>query len=299
MKQDEWIEISIETTIIVGELLSTFFEEEGSKGFILGEWDSEASSENTTVKAYFASDYTDVEGLVQRIKDKLKDYSSFDINIGLGTIKINNVNEEDWEKGWKEFFKTFRIGKNIIIKPSWEDYQKNQDEIVINIDPKMSFGSGTHETTQLCLEEIEILSEQIKDKDNYKILDLGTGTGVLAIALGLFGFKNITAIDIESKAVETSKLNFKMNDLEFINAYQGEIKNCDEKYNLIVGNLLAEIIEEISFEIANKLEDDGLFIGSGIIKRKEEDVVNALQKQGLTLLDKKYKNDWVVINLKK
>lgn len=298
MKQDDWIEISINTTIIVGELLSTFFENEGSKGFILGEWNDEPTSEYTTVKAYFPSDYKDIEGLTQRIKETLKYYSELKINIGSGDIKINNVNEEDWEKGWKEFFKTFRIGKNIIIKPSWEDYQKNENEIIINIDPKMSFGSGTHETTQLCLEEIEILAEQIKDK-NIKILDLGTGTGILAIALGLFGFKNITAVDIESKAVETTNLNLKINNLESINTFQGEIKDCKEKYNLIVGNLLAEIIEELSSEINDKLEKDGLFIGSGIIKRKEQDVINSLEKQNLTLTDKKYKNDWVVLNFKK
>lgn len=293
---NNWIEICINTTTIVGELLSEFFENEGSKGVILGEW-HEDISEYTTVKAYFLEGEKDINDILDLINDKLRLYSEYGLNIGSGEVFYNTVKEEDWSNNWKKFFTTFKLGKNIIIKPIWDQYNKQENDIIINFDPGMAFGTGAHPSTKLCIEELEILSEKLSDK-NINILDLGTGSGILTIELALMGFNNITAIDNDIVAYRASNENFNINKMnpELIH---GTINDTDKKFDLIVGNLLAEIIESLSYEISQKLNENGIFIGAGIIRKKEKDVINALKKNGLKYIESKYIDDWVMIKLSK
>lgn len=293
---NDWTEISINTTTISGELLSEFLIEEGAKGIVLGEWQPENLSEYTTVKAYMPFDYEQIDELQEKIQQQLKSYSESGLNTGANEIIINKVKEEDWANSWKKYFHVLHIGKNLVIKPLWEDYQPKENELVINFDPGMAFGTGSHPSTHLCMEKLEELSESL-DK-NINILDLGTGSGILSITLNLLGFKNITAVDIDGVAVRASEENFKINNLD-INLFKGELKDCKGNYDFIAGNLLAEIIESLSSQIPEKLNKGGYFMGSGIIKQKEQHVIDALEKNGLTLLERKYLGDWVLLLFKK
>ncbi len=297
---NDWTEVSINTTTIAGELLSDFLLEEGAKGIVLGEWTpenlSETPSEYTTVKAYMSFDYENLDSLEDKIQKQLKSYSQSGLKVGAKEVLIKKVKEDEWSSSWKKYFHVTPVGENFIIKPLWEDYQKNDKDLVINFDPAMAFGTGTHPSTHLCLEKLEQLSSNL-DK-NINVLDLGTGSGVLSIALSLLGFKKITAIDIDAVAIKASEENFKINNLE-INLFKGELKDCKDIYGLILGNLLSEIIESLANDIYEKLNPNGLFIGAGIVKRKENDVINSLKKVGLELQETKYYDDWVLVLFKK
>lgn len=293
---NDWTEISINTTIIAGELLADFLIEEGAKGIVLGEWQPESLSQYTTVKAYMPFDYEHIDELSVKIQEQLKSYIESGLNTGANEILINKVKEEDWANSWKKYFHVLNIGKRLVIKPLWEDYSPKETDLVINFDPGMAFGTGAHPSTQLCMEKLEELSETL-DK-NINTLDLGTGSGILSITMNLLGFKNITAVDNDGVAVRASEENFKINNMD-INLFKGEIKDCNENYDFIAGNLLAEIIESIADKIADKLKPNGLFMGSGIIKHKENSVKEALERNGLKLLETKYQGDWVLVMFRK
>lgn len=294
---NDWTEISINTTTIAGELISEFLIEEGAKGIVLGEWSPDSLSEYTTVKAYMPFDYDQINELEDKIMKQLKNYSESGLKTGAKEVIVKKVKEDEWSNSWKQYFHVTHIGKNFVIKPLWEDYQAKANELVINFDPGMAFGTGTHPSTQLCLEKLEEFADQFEDK-NINILDLGTGSGVLAIAMNLLGFKNITAIDNDSVAINASEENFKTNNL-IIELFKGEIKDCNDSYDFIAGNLLAEIIESLSAQIAEKLKPQGIFMGAGIIRQKEKSVTESLENNGLKLIEKKYHDDWVLLVFKK
>lgn len=289
---NNWTELSINTTIVAGELLSGVLIEEGAKGIVMGEWQPGDVSEYTTVKAYFPEDMHNISRLPERIHKKLDDYYSAGINVGSGEISINLVREEDWANSWKQYFHVIQVGRHLVIKPLWEEYQAKEDDLVINFDPGMAFGTGTHPSTRVCMEELEILAPIITDKENFNILDLGTGSGILTLVLSLFGFKKLTAIDNDPVAVRAAAENFRINNLN-VNLFLGELKDCQEQYDLIAGNLLAEIIEDIAPELGKKVKNGGIFLGAGIIKQKENDVIEALSKEGFSIEDRKYLAGWV------
>jgi len=295
---NNWLEIAVNTTTIVGELLSSFLSEHGAKGVVIGEWKPDSLSEVTVTRSYFPEEETDTISLIQKIQEQLEHYRNSGINTGAGEVSVKVVREEDWANSWKKYFHTFRVGKNMIIKPLWEEYQAQEGELVIDIDPGMAFGTGTHATTKLCLEELELLAEQITDKENYQILDLGTGSGILAMALYLFGFRQITAIDNDPVAVRVATENLEMNKIK-ANLFRGEIKDCQAKYELIVGNILAEVIISLAEEINEKLKPGGVFIGSGIIRAREEQVIETLTGTGLKYVQTKADGDWLMIRFQK
>jgi ribosomal protein L11 methyltransferase len=291
---NNWTEVSVSTTTIAGELLSDFLISEGAKGIVLGEWDSVEKSEYTTVKAYFPEDMHNISLLLEKIHYKLDGYYAAGLNVGEKKISINMVMEEDWANSWKQYFKVMHVGKNLVVKPLWEDYQPKDSDLVINFDPGMAFGTGAHPSTRVCMEELEALAPSVSDKDNFNILDLGTGSGILTLVLSLFGFKKLTAVDIDPVAVRAAAENFRINNLA-VNLFLGELKDCHETYDLIAGNLLAEIITGITGEIAAKLNPGGIFMGAGIIKPREDDVTDALTKAGLTVETRKYFDEWVFL----
>jgi ribosomal protein L11 methyltransferase len=294
--KNNWIEFCINTTTIIGELLSDFFQNEGAKGVVLGEWNKDIS-EYTTVKAYFLEDEKNINDILDSINDKLRLYSEYGLNIGSGEVYYNIVKEEDWENNWKRFFTTFKLGKNIVIKPLWDNYSKKENEIIINFDPGMAFGTGTHPSTKLCIEELEILSEKLENK-NINVLDLGTGSGILSIELALLGFKNITAIDNDIVSYRAAKENFNINKINPELIY-GTILDTNKSFDIIVANLLAEIIEDLSYEISKKLNKNGVFIGAGIIRKKEKDVIHKLESNYLKYIESKYIDDWVLVKFLK
>ena len=215
-------------------------------------------------------------------------------------ISHDLIDEEEYANSWKKYYKPLIIGEKIVVCPVWENYDLKEGETVLKIDPGMAFGTGTHETTSLC---IKYLQKEVKDGD--KILDVGCGSGILSITSLLCGASEALALDIDPNAVRVSYENAELNNFngkfeavcDNILDSESKIRNrlSGKKYNIIVANIVADIIIRLSDFIYEYLEDDGLFIVSGIITERENDVLNALDKNNFKVLDRSEKKGWVCI----
>ena len=196
-------------------------------------------------------------------------------------ISLTKLKAEDWENGWKQYYKTFNITDDLVIVPAWEDYDKKEDEKVIILDSGMAFGTGTHETTKMCVSMIE----KTVNENTGKILDIGTGSGILSIAASLYGGEDITAIDIDPLAVKIAKENVMLNGKsDVIDVSEGDLlKTISGKYDLIIANIVADIIKELIPHIKNYLTESGKFIISGIIKEREEEVLLFAKENGFNI----------------
>lgn len=216
------------------------------------------------------------------------------------TIQTTNMKEEDWEHNWKQYFKPFEIGEKLVIKPSWETYENTSNRKILEIDPGSSFGTGQHHTTQLCLEEIE--QSMVAGST---VLDMGCGSGILSIACMLLGAKKVVAVDIDSNSVRITKENVAKNNMQSFDftAYCGNItkeasliKSIQmQKYDVIVANIVADVIIDMSPLFATFLNTGGLLIASGIISTRKEEVLSALKNHGFTIQHHQDRSDWIVV----
>jgi ribosomal protein L11 methyltransferase len=220
------------------------------------------------------------------IRDKIRDFSGF-LDMGAGYLGFREIHEEDWAENWKKHYQTIHLTDRLVINPSWLDYSPAPDEIVISLDPGSAFGTGRHETTALCAEFLDELAEA-----EDRVLDLGTGSGILAIIAAKLGAGLVEAIDIDPLAVEVAKTNCAQNDVR-INCHAGELSDAlHETYDLIVANIIADVIAALASSIPNRLAKDGLFIASGIIKDKFTYVETAARQAGLELLVQRERSEW-------
>ena len=206
-------------------------------------------------------------------------------------MSSKQVNEADWKDVWKEFFKPARITDKITIKPSWEEYKKvDENEMVINIDPGMAFGTGTHETTTLCIKLLE------KYAHSKSVLDVGTGSGILSIAAKKLGIESVLAVDIDDVCVEIAKENLKLNGICDVSVIQGDLtKGLDVKVDFVVANLMADLVMFLAKSVKEHLNTDGVFISSGILIEKEEQVIDELQKNGFEIIEILEQGEWCAI----
>ncbi len=205
-------------------------------------------------------------------------------------IYVNELDTDSYKDEWKKSFLTTKITENIVINPSWNTYNGSDNEIVINIDPSMAFGTGTHGTTSLC---IELIEKHIKKDDN--MLDIGCGSGILMLVSKKLGAKTVTGIDIDKNCYNVVCDNFKKNNInsEYNILIGNLVDNIKEKYDLVVSNILVDVLEKLLSDIQKVLKNDSIVIFSGILKEKEEKFLEKASKIGLNLLDKSYKNEWV------
>lgn len=250
----------------------------------------EYGGEASVVKAYFSFE-NDKDEIKNYIVKKLENLKEYNIDIGKGIVTSNIVKEEDWANNWKKYYKPSKIGDKIVIKPIWEDYNKKEGEVVIELDPGMAFGTGTHETTKMCVEALEKYVKQ-----GNAVFDIGTGSGILSIAASKLGARSVTAVDLDPVAVDSAKENVKLNSLQNVNILYGDLMDVvNGKANIIVANIIAEVIIVLSEGIKEFLENDGYFITSGIIKDRKDAVVDALENQGFTISEVNTDGEWVCI----
>lgn len=247
-------------------------------------------SEFITAKTYLKNDDELEENLKllnERISEFEKEYNEKVI------LKIDSkIKNEDWANEWKKYYKPTKVGKNFIIKPNWEEYDLSENEVMIELDPGMAFGTGTHETTALCLEALEKL--ELKDK---LVFDIGSGSGILSVGALKLGAKKVEAVDIDILGVEATLDNAKLNKVEDrIIVHHGDLcEKLNSKADVIVANILAHILVKLLGDISKFIKDDGIFVGSGIIDSKYKDVEDALIENNFEILEVNKNKDWVCV----
>lgn len=215
----------------------------------------------------------------------------FGENADFGTLEIHlNVNDDtEWKDRWKEYFKPARISDKIVVKPTWEPYEKQEGDLVIEIDPGMAFGTGTHETTSMC---VKMMEKYMNKKDN--VLDVGCGSGILSIAGALLGAEDVLGVDIDPVAVTVSGENILLNKVEdTVTIQYGDLtKGIDYKADMVVANLMADILLILTKDVAKHLKKDGIYILSGILLEKEQLIADCLLENGFEILEIVEDGDW-------
>jgi len=304
-----WSEISIHTTHEAIEAVSNILHEAGAGGVVIEdslmltkEWETpfgemyslspdDYPDEGVYVKAYLPVN-SFLGETIEQIKESINNLRLYDIDYSPGTITIAQVNEEDWASSWKQYYKPVAITEHIIIAPTWENYEKKENEIVVELDPGMAFGTGTHPTTKLCIVELE---KYIKNND--MVYDVGCGSGVLSVVAAKLGASEIHAFDIDTVAINTTILNSKINkvDEKVLPKINNLLDGITKPTDIIVANILAEVIVRLAKSITPLLKQQGVFIASGIIVQKEQEVKYALEEAGLKIVDSNYDGEWVSI----
>lgn len=255
----------------------------------------EALGEDVVISAYFQNGLS-IDQLLKQINQGLANISQF-LNVGKGLEGYGEVDDEDWSTAWKKYYKPFKLTERIVIKPTWEAYEAGYSEIIVEMDPGMAFGTGTHETTQMC----SLLLDKYM-RCGSEVLDVGCGTGILAIIASKLGAVGIKALDIDEVAVKVAKENVEINgESAKIEAMQGILSDLNpdaQKFDIIVANIIANVIIDLSALIPYYLKKNSLFITSGIIRERKQDVIEACSKSGMGLLETLEIGEWVAMVFK-
>ena len=303
---ENWIEITIHTTNEASEIVESILLDYGSTGVAIE--DPTTLEENLhddfgTIVELSPTDFPDVGVIVKgyinelnfddetftRFKAELEQLGQ-NINIGeFFKIETTTIKDSDWENSWKDYFDILNIGEKFVIVPTWREYENEENKYVINIDPGMAFGTGGHETTSLCIKNLE---KYVKPHDN--IIDVGCGSGILSIAASYLTDGEIKAVDLDKLAVDVSRENFALNNLENrITVEEASLLTKEtKKYNVIVANILAHIIELMLDDAYKLLEDGGYYITSGIIKDKKDELLEKMLERGFKLVEETSDNEW-------
>jgi ribosomal protein L11 methyltransferase len=310
----KWSEIGIHTTNEAIEPISNILHEAGASGVVIedpfelskervdrfGEIyqlnPDDYPEEGVIIKAYLP--ITSFLGeTVEEIKDAINNLMLFNIDIGKNNVTISEVNEEEWATAWKKYYNPVKISEKFTIVPTWEEYTPvSSDELIIELDPGMAFGTGTHPTTVMCIQALE---RTVQREDH--VVDVGTGSGVLSIASALLGAKNVQALDLDEVAVQSARLNIKLNKVhENVTVSQNNLLDgIDGPVDVVVANILAEVILRFVGDVARVVKKDGYFIASGIIQQKRQVVTDAIIEEGFTIEETMVMEDWVAIIAKK
>ena len=310
----KWTEISILTTNEAVEAVSNILHEAGASGVVIedsGELTRERIDQfgeiyalnpsdfpknGVVVKAYLSATSFLAE-TVEEIKAAITNLINFDINIGENLLSISEVNEEDWATAWKKYYHPVKISERFTIVPTWEDYTPvSTDELIIELDPGMAFGTGTHPTTVMCLQALE---KVVKQGDS--VVDVGTGSGVLSVGAALLGASQVHALDLDLVAVNAAKENVELNKVDHVvEVFHGNLLDTvKEPADVVVANILAEIIMTFTDDAFSIVKPGGYFVTSGIIGAKKEDVKNALIASGFEIEEVLMMEDWVAIIAKR
>ena len=255
----------------------------------------------TKVSCYVSNDMNGNELLIA-IRDSMKEMKDLDDDDSYGRleVEIENTSTEDWANNWKKYFHPMEVGEKILIKPEWEELTEPTDRLVFNINPGMSFGTGSHYTTQLCIEALEKYI-----KPGIKMLDLGCGSGILSILSLMLGAKEAVADDIDPNAVDTAYENAQMNNIgrEHYKVLSGNVVTDKEiqdiisqdKYEVVAANIVADVIIGLAPKAREYMKEGGVFITSGIIEGRQDEVKEALEENGFEIVDIRNRKDWYSI----
>ncbi|MBT2284361.1 50S ribosomal protein L11 methyltransferase [Paenibacillus polymyxa] len=312
-----WHELTIHTTEEAVEMISNFLHEAGAGGVSIEESGTLNKKRDTTygelydvplndipegfavIKGYF-SEGTDMVALQSEVNPRVEELSEFGIDTGEVRYETRTVDENDWATAWKQYFKPVRVSERLTIKPTWEEYTpESPDEKIIELDPGMAFGTGTHPTTSLCLRTLETVIQ-----GGEEVIDVGTGSGILAIGAIKLGAKHVLALDLDPVAVISARENVELNGLEqqitvkesdllSVLGSQDPALGVQLPVKVVVANILAEIILLFVDDVYHALESGGIYIVSGIWKNKEQVVHDALVASGFEVSAIHRDEDWL------
>ena len=306
-----WTEVTIKTTTEAVEAISNILMEERCGGVMIEDpkdflfqkkneldWDyveeevfNKSGQDGVLIKTYIPEERNVLE-LIETVKARIALLPSFGLDIGEGSVSLSNVNESDWANEWKKYYKPTKVGKKIVVKPSWEEYEKQEGDLIIELDPGMAFGTGTHETTSMCIRELENYVDETKT-----VFDIGCGSGILAIAAAQLGAKEVVAGDLDEVAVKVSKENCEINNVsdKVVVKHGSLFEVVDSKADVIVANIIADIIKILAKDVSKFLKEDGVFISSGIILAKIDEVCEALEENGFEIVKVERLGEWSAI----
>ncbi len=314
-----WIKYSINTTTDAEEIVSATLVDLGidsveitnnvpvsgdKQGGEFQELQPDLPEDNgESIVSFYLGEDEDHETIISQVKSELSNLRNF-MDLGEGTIDSSVTKSEDWINNWKEFFKSFYID-DILIKPTWEEVADyDADKLLIEIDPGVSFGTGKHETTQLCIRQLKKYLQP-----NQEVLDVGCGSGILSIVALKLGAGHVVGTDIDEDCITSTYDNFDVNHIarDLGDFYVGNLTDDSVlqdkvgygKYDIVVANILADIIIGMAPAIPSTMKDGALFISSGIIDFKENEVKSALEGVGLTIVEINHQGEWVNITARK
>ena len=306
----KWAEFSIHTTQAAVEPVCHILHQSGASGVVIEdptdlvkEWSQEFGTvyqlspedypeEGVIVKAYFPVN-SFLNETIEETKGEINGLQAHQIDLGKNQVNVSEVDEEDWATAWKKYYHPIKVSNRLTIIPTWEEYTPQEDEMIIELDPGMAFGTGTHPTTIL---SIQALEKSMKPGD--RVLDVGTGSGVLAIAAARLGASHVEAFDLDEVAVKSAIGNVELNhSTSIITVEQNDLVQGvqADSYQLVVANILAEIITSFTHEVFRILHPGGVYVTSGIIKRKKQEVKDALTDSGFFIKEVTEMDDWVAI----
>ena len=314
MNMEQWLEVSIKVKHEAEEVTAEILREAGARNGVAIEdpvlyetvrkslpfelcdpLPKETDLSVVTVTAYYPED-EELQKRLQRIEAELTAVEKRIGRFRIGPTLFRKVSETDWSDEWKQYFHVTRVGKHIVVKPSWESYEPEAEDSVLELDPGMAFGTGTHPTTVLVLEALEKMVHP-----DTTVFDVGTGSGILAMTAAKLGAKTIKAVDIDGVAVRTAKENIAKAGLaDRIEVKQGDLLHGTEgKADVIVANILADIIILLLPDIPGKLKEGGRVFASGIIEDYQKAVTEAAEKVGLRVKEVTRIKDWVGLLMEK
>ncbi len=316
----EWTEVNIYTTTEGIELVCSKLTDIGVKGFAIrdaedfkeflenknGQWDYidkdllGLTDCETCITVYIPSNDQGAE-MLTAIKSMLSEMRANDTEKLYGRLEaeLTSIREEDWANNWKQYFKPFKVGEKLVIKPSWEDYDNADNRVILEIDPASSFGTGKHHTTRLCL---ELLEKNLNKGDN--LLDMGCGSGILSIGAMLLGAGSAVGVDIEENAAATALENAEKNHIspDVYKTYYGNIlsdeklaSEIDRKYDIITANIVADVIIAMKDYFVRYLKKGGILIISGIIEERMDEVIVAVESAGFSNPEPYVKEGWAAV----
>jgi len=288
----EWLEVSVavenETAEAVAEVLSRYayrgvVVEAGPEG-----WDAGP----VVVRAYLPAD-EQLQAKKRRVEEALWHLSQI---APIPAPTFCPVAEADWAEAWKARLEVLRIGQRIIVRPSWLEYTPAPGDVIVQLDPGMAFGTGLHPTTQMCLAELERLLQP-----GAKVLDMGTGSGILAIAAAKLGAGRVLAVDNDPVAVRTARANVAANGVQdTVDVMCGSLKTVSQDFDLVLVNILARVIVEmLQGELVARVRDEGVLVTAGIIADQEPQVIAAMEQEGLSLTQRRQEEDWVCLTARR